>query len=500
MISKYKKLNHESSNNNITIENSVDVCELFEGCSDVHIINVPFSYKDNQTFTSTVIYCEGLCDIDLINKSILTSIEKVFMEISSINEVGKVLKAKWSKTSLKSTNKLKDITTSVFEGYLLVLLEGQDEVYLFNAIKHPVRTPEESNTEVSIKGPRDNFIEEVSTNIALVRKRLKSEDLKIKNYHIGKRSHTKVSLLYMNDIINKRLLDEISNKLEKVEIDGLFSSNQLKELLDDRKIQLFPIFEYTGRPDFVVDSLLRGRFIIMIDGTPTAIIGPANLLFLLKSPEDTEYLNLYASFERVLRIGGISIAIFFPGFWIALISFHQDQIPLSLLATLYESRRGVPMPVQVEAIIMMLVYELFREAGLRLPMAIGQILTVVGGLIIGDAAIRAGLTSPMIIVVIATSIVATYTVVNQSLVGTISIIRLLILIASSFLGLFGFFVAAFLTLLYLANLRSIGIPYLAPISPFNWKDFSKSMFRKTWRKTNLRPKMLKTDDPTRQED
>lgn len=243
--------------------------------------------------------------------------------------------------------------------------------------------------------------------------------------------------------------------------------------------------------------MLSGRIIILVDGVQYAIIAPVNLAFLLKSAEDSENIYLYNSFERVIRILGILIAVFVPGLWVALISFHQNQIPIAFLGTIIESRKGVPLPAAIEAIFMLFLFEFFKEAGLRLPLAIGSTLSVVGGLIIGDAAIRAGLASPLMIVLIATSSVATYTLVSLSIHGIVSILRFFVIIISSFFGLYGFFVAMFLIVLYGANIQTFSVNYLSVPETFNFKQILQTVFRLPEVKYKKRPDLLSTDDDTK---
>lgn len=442
-----------------------------------------------------IIYCRGLCDTERIDNEILPELEMALHCIKKEDLLEADLTKYLPKRSLQKCTNENDLMKQIFAGQLGIYIEDKNQtVYLIDLANPPKRTPEESNSEISIRGPRDGFIEDISTNAALIRKRLRTPSLYYEEFEIGKRSVTKVGLFYVYDIIKPEIITEIKHKLKQINIDGLNSGGQLEELLTEGKFNLFPIFQYTGRPDFAVDALLRGRFVIIIDGDPSVLIAPCTLSLLLKTAEDENNIFLFVSLERILRFGGFMIALFLPGFWVALISFHQNQIPFILLASLAQVRQGVPLPTYLESIVMLIIFELFHEAGSRLPSAIGQILSVVGGLIIGDAAIRAGLTSPAMVVVIATSAVATFSLVNQSLSGTISVLRIYVLLASSILGMFGFFVSAFSILLYLANLRTFGLPYLSPISPISMKDLPTTFFRPFWKSNKKRSKMLSIND------
>lgn len=273
----------------------------------------------------------------------------------------------------------------------------------------------------------------------------------------------------------------------------------MEEAVADSTLALFPLVDYIGRPDFVAECLLKGRFVIIVDGSPMAIIGPCNLFEILKSPEDAYSPYYFVIFERLLRLIGLIIAIFLPGFWISLTSYNVDQLPIHLLATVTVSRFGLPFSGPMEILLMLGMFELFREAGIRLPKAVGQTIAVLGGLIIGDAAIRAGLTSPTMLVVSATTAVATFTLVNQTLTGTVSIVRLYVILWSSLLGMVGFFIGMLSLFAYLSVLQSFGLPYLAPITPLYWKDAMNALLKKPWAFTKERPRMLETQDSTSQE-
>lgn len=235
-----------------------------------------------------------------------------------------------------------------------------------------------------------------------------------------------------------------------------------------------------------------------MEGAPTAVIGPANLTLLLKTPEDF-YIPFYmGSFGLLFRFAGLIISLLLPGFWIALASFNIEQLPYPFVATISLSRIGLPMPAPLEGFLMIALFELFREAGERLPKAVGQTVAVVGGIVVGDAAIRAGLASTTFLVIAAITAVSSFTLVNQSLVGTVSIIRLFVMLCSSTLGMYGFILSIIAIVLYLSSLESFGIPYLSPLSPIRWKDITMALLRKPWYKKDRRPEILQTKDSTRQ--
>lgn len=496
-MSKLKFTTPKQNNNDEKKFTKEHITKLFNDTKDVIIKDIVTS---NGEISYTIFYCTGLCDMERIDKEIIPELEKVLFNKSSRQLKKEQLPLLFPKSTLEECSSNEDCIKKVFTGQLGIYIKDRNETtYFVDLAKLPKRDPDEPNTEISIRGPKDGFIEDIETNIALIRKRLKTNSLIYEQFEIGKRTHTKVGLFYIYDITKKETIDEVRERLKDIDIDGLHNANQLEELLIRKKFFLFPIFQYTGRPDFAVDALLRGRFVIIIDGAPSVIIAPVTLTFLLKTAEDAENYFCYSSLERLLRILGLIVALLLPGFWVALLSFHQNQIPFTLLASIAQVRQGVPIPTNVEAVTMLLIFQLFQEAGSRLPSAIGQILSVVGGLIIGDAAIRAGLTSPGMVVIIAIAAVATFSLVNQSLATAISVLRIYVLICSTLLGIYGFFISTFSILLYLSNIRTFGIPYLSPISPIS-RDIWNAIIRPSWKLNDLRSSTLSNRDLDKQGD
>jgi hypothetical protein len=450
------------------IDYSLDgIKNLFYSSSDIVIKTTFKGEQDEKSFL--VVYCDPIVDKTMLNQVVLPPVNKqesdkgIFGSLKNTMQISSLEKEKITK---------EDICDSIFSGQLMITTKESDHVYFYNISKIPSRAPDESITEVSVRGPKDGFVEDISTNLGLVRKRLKTASFVVEEYTIGTRSQTKVALLYITDIINSELLKKIKGKLEKIEIDIITGSSQMEELIAEKQLlSLFPLMNYTGRADFVVESLNQGRFSIIVDGASTALLAPANLGYLIKTSEDGHTSFFYASVERLLRIFGLFITVFLPGLYTALTTHNVGELPLPLLATISISRIGLPFTAFIEVLIMLVMFELFREAGARLPKAVGQTVAVLGGLIIGDAAIRGGITSPTMLVVIGVTAIASFSLVNQSLAGNIFIIRLYVVILSFSMGIFGFIISFISIIMYLANLKSFGFPYLSVYTNLTWKDF-----------------------------
>ncbi|QTD40480.1 spore germination protein [Sporosarcina sp. Te-1] len=441
------------------------------------------------------VVCDAMVDQQLLHGVVVKRVQE-FCETTDPKQINADVLGLLHVPGLQQVKHKSDVITLLYTGNVILYFENSNEIFSSNIANKPNRKPEETTLEVSVKGPRDDFIEDVSTNIAIIRKRIPTNSLCVEKFELGKRSKTTVALLYFNDVVDKNTLQTIQKRLNQVDMDIVFSGDLLMEKIEKSPL-LFPLHDYTGRPDHAVQSLARGRFLLFVDGTSYGIITPANIALLLKSGEDNEYSILFSSFERLLRFSGIVIGAMLPAFWLALTTFHQNQLPLQLLATVVVSSTGLPFPGVIEMLLMLFMFELFREAGLRLPAVIGGTISVVGGLIIGESAINAGITSPAMIVVIASSTIATYTLVNQSLVTAVSVIRLFFILLTAFFGLFGFFISLYFTIVYLAKIKVFGVPYLNFTSDLSLSSLSKTFLRLSPKQYNKRPKMLNPRDKTR---
>lgn len=464
--------------------------EIFKKNEDV--IFQLYNYGKYKVYFIT---CDAMIDLQLLNETIVPRVQETCSKVGE-EPLEEFILNKLHIPDLQKVEAKEDLITRIFNGYLILHIEDENLTFSSNIAKKPNRSPEESRMEVLIKGPRDNFIEDISVNIALIRKRLPTNSLNVEKLELGKRSKTTVAVLYMDDIASKDILKDIMSQLKEVDIDIVFSGELLLEKINKRS-PIFPRNDYTGRPDFAVQALVRGRFLILVDGVAYVVITPVNLFLLLKSGEDVEYPMAFSSAERVLRIIGLMIGLALPAFWLALTTFHQDQLPFQLLATVVQNNSGLPLPSALEMLTMLVMFELFREAGLRLPTVIGGTISVVGGLIVGDAAIRAGLTSPAMIVVIAISTIATFTLVNQSLVTAVSIVRIILILITSILGLFGFFISLYFLLLYLSSIRIFGVPYMNIATDLSWSTIKKSLIRPAPKNYKERPHALNPQDSTR---
>ncbi|GAB2696568.1 spore germination protein [Paenibacillus thermoaerophilus] len=479
--------------------NANHVLALFSPCGDVkhHVYSLK---PDDPDSTVIFVYCEGLCDTQqMLNEVVLPALNQYY-EIYGFSDVNLLSKATQLQLEwFQEDDWEKRAEQQIFEGRLILFIPALHALGSVDIASMPTRQPDDSHIDISVRGSRDCFVEEVATNIALIRKRIRSVTLASETIVIGERTKTKVGLMYLNDIANSNIIQEVRAQLRSVNIDGIFSATQLEELLSP-SLSMFPLMVYTGRPDWAVNCLLNGRFVLLVEGTPAALIAPATLTMVLKTPEDNHISWFSASFGQSIRLLGLVVSLLLPAFWVSLLAHHQDQIPFFLLATITMNRLGIPLSITQEMFLALIFLEILREASVRLSPSIGSTLTVVGGLIIGDAAIRAGFLSPAIVVIGAITQVFGATIANVSLIGTVSTLRFFIFFLASLFGLYGFFLGVFILLIHLASLQSYGVPYLAPLSPPFFKDMAHVFLRMPWPWKKRRPSLLRPNDQTNQGD
>ncbi|MGM0836576.1 MAG: spore germination protein [Bacillota bacterium] len=478
-------------------ENNILDLSPFRNSSDVTIVEKNVAVSDS--FIEVVyVYSPNIVDQNTLHQLIIPEVQRV------LEKEGALIRHPFSEfinvsEPSEEQDLLRQCEQRIFSGDVLITTHSDGKLLFFSASKIPKRSPEESNTELSIRGPRDGLVESIGDNMALIRQRLKTTSLKSMKFSIGRRSQTDILLLYIADVMNPDILQEVKNRLESIDTDVIVGSYELEEYLYDNKFSLIPQVQYVGRPDYVAESLNQGRFAVLMDGNPTCLIAPANLGLMLSSPEDAHNSFYYVSIERILRAIAFATTIFLPGFWVALTTHQIEQIPYPLLATITVSRTGLPLSTVMELTLMLILFELFKEAGVRLPKAVGQTVAVLGGLIVGDAAIRGGFTSPTMLVIAAITIISGYTLMNQSLTGNVLLLRFTNLFVSGLLGLYGFFLCGFVYLIALASTESFGQPFMASFAKPNLGDFMKAYIKLPTTLVSKRNKAYNPTDPDRRE-
>ncbi|MEN6348840.1 MAG: spore germination protein, partial [Syntrophomonas sp.] len=347
---------------------------------------------------------------------------------------------------------------------------------------------------VMVFGPKEGFCETLRFNTAMLRRRIKSSRFKMESFVLGNITRTDVVLCYIEGIAPLQLVNELKERISKIDIDSVLDTGYLVEFITDDKYSIFSQTEHTEKPDRVCGQLLDGRVAIMVDGSPMVLIIPVAFPQYMISPEDYYIHYIPASLFRMLRLVAFIIALLLPSLYVAVISYHHEMIPTPLLLTIAATRQGVPFPAFVEALLLDLTFELLREAGLRLPRAVGPAVSIVGALIIGDAAVRAGLVSTPMVVVIAATWIASFVSPSYNAGIIIRIVRFGFLIAAGLLGFLGIMIGLILLLLRMASLSSFGLPYLYPVAPFDLDGMTDIIVRRPWFKARRQPSKLGIND------
>jgi spore germination protein KA len=374
---------------------------------------------------------------------------------------------------IQETGSLKALIDSLMEGNVILLLEGYAQGLYISMAGWEDRPVGEATNQTVIRGPKEAFTENIRVNTALIRRIIKDPNLLLKNRKIGRATQTNVSIMYIRGIADENVVEEVNLRLASIDTDSILESGYIEEFIQDEPYTIFPTIQNSERPDVIASSLLEGRVAILIDGTPHVLLVPSLFIQYLQAAEDYYQRADISTLIRALRYFCLFIATLVPALYIALTTFHQEMLPTQLLISLAAQREGVPFPAFIEALIMEATYEILREAGVRMPRAVGQAVSIVGTLVIGQAAVEAGIVSATMIIVVSITAISSYVIPEFDMSIAIRITRFLFMGLAAAFGLFGIFVGMIALLLHLSSLRSFGVPYMAPVGPFilnNQKD------------------------------
>ncbi|WP_417894955.1 spore germination protein [Bacillus thuringiensis] len=457
----------------------------------------------NSDWEAAIIYIDGLVDKTVLQEQILKPLmgKQSFIEHSSptISDVKIALTE--SVISIGEVKKELCLNTCILEilsGNAVLLIDNAAEALILGIIGGASRSIETPSSEDVVRGPRDGFTETLRTNTSLIRRRIKDPNLTMVNYKVGQRTQTNLSLIYIKGLTNHELVKEIQQRIERIDIDEMTESGFIEQLIEDNYLTPFPQMQHTERPDRVVSALIEGRVTLLLDGTPFALIAPVTFSMLMTSSEDYYERWIPTSLIRILRYGAAFIALFLPSLYIALISYNHGLIPTKLVMSIAAGREGVPFPSIVEGLIMEIILEILREAGLRLPKQIGQTIGIVGGLVIGQAAVQAGIVSPIMVIVVALTAISSFTCPQYSVGITIRTLRFGMMIMSAIFGLYGIILCYIFIMNHLVKLKSFGVNYLSPFAPYRPDDWKDSLIRMPLKTMKSRPKANKTQDNKRQ--
>lgn len=471
--------------------------ELFR--SDNDLVLREFSVAVCGGKKAALIYIEGLAGAQAVYDGVLQPLmvesRKLggVIEVSSMRDVIETLLPSNDAALDRTFDKLCEV---VLSGDCALLMDGFPDFAYVNAKSFEKRAVTEPQTETVVRGPREGFTEAIRVNTSLIRRKIKSQNLRMDVMTIGERTKTLVCISYIDNLADPKMIAEVKRRLGLIDTDAILSSGYIEEYIEDAPFSVFPTINYTEKPDVAAARLLEGRCALIIDGTPFVLTLPMLFVECFQSPEDYTVRSVYATFMRVLRMLAFFVSLVAPAMYVALVSFHQELIPTPLLFTIAAAEEGLPFPSYVETAVMLLTFEIMREAGVRLPRPVGQTVNIVGALVMGQAAIQAGIVGAPVVIVIAFTAVASF--LTPALSDATVLLRWIFLLLATIMGGFGIAIGLMAVLIHIASLESFGSIYLYPFSPFEAEGLKDAIVRSHMWKLKRRPSAPGAADSVRQ--
>lgn len=498
---EYKPGSKTSINENIDVNIGM-IKGALKDCDD--IVYREFKEGGIDGVKMFMFYVDGLVDKILIDHFVMTPIMITTRFVKpDINEIKDRL-ADATKNSGMTVSDFKEYETMeeainfALSGETALFIDGYNKVIIIATKSWPARGINEPSTETVVRGSRDGLTETFRMNTALIRRRIRDPHFKVKQKQIGVRSKTDIAILYIDDIADPKIIEELNKRLEKINIDAILDSGYIEQFIEESNYSPFPQIQTTERPDVVAAAIYEGRVGILVDNSPFALIVPTTITAFFQSPEDYYFRSVLSTFIRIIRLFAGIVSVLAPSLYIAITSFNPSIIPSKLALSIAATREGVPFPAFVEAIIMELTFELLREAGVRLPRAIGSTIGIVGGLVIGQAAVSANIVSPIMVIVVAVTAIASFAIPNYELSAAFRLVRFILMICAAVYGLYGIVLAGAAVLIHMANIKSFNVPYLSPVTPLSIHDMRDTFYRAPWNSLKKRPAHYSPQDKTRQ--
>jgi spore germination protein KA len=453
-------------------------------------------------YPAAIVYFLNMIDQAVVNTDILKPfmyppphLAGKYIEPDRLEDV--LLKETLYHSKGKAENKISAVIEVVLRGETVVLVEGLEKAFLIGTSKVDKRAIDQPETEQVIRGPREGFIEQLGTNVALLRYRLPTADFRVRTMLVGRRTRSRIAVCFIQGIANEALVQEVENRLGAIDIDGVLDAGYLEQFIEDNHLSPFPQVQNTERPDKAVANLLEGRVVILIDGSPFALIVPTVFSQFYQTSEDYSERFLMVSFIRLARLLALAFSLVTPSLYVAVISFNPELIPTEFAVAVSGGRAGVPFPSVMEVLIMEVSMEVLREATLRLPQQVGGALSIVGVLVIGQAAVSAGFVSPITVVVIALTTIGSFATPAYNAALALRLLRFPLVILSGMFGLYGVMVGLILIANHVLSLKSFGVPYLSPLVPGNFQGMKDTLIRGPWWWMKKRPVQLHTPNKSR---
>jgi hypothetical protein len=428
--------------------------------------------KNDGQLLASIIYMNILVDETILNQQIIRKMSEDLLYLKGQADEA-ITSSLYSLGAVRLLPHLDAVVSTITDAGFVIFVEGRSESYGMMLPGYETRAIEEPKLEPNVRGPREGFTEDLQTNLGMVYRRLKTSELKSKSYIIGRRSQTKVSVLYLDTQVDHAVLEKLMSKLDAIDLNVLGDSAQIEEWIQDNTFSPFPQILNTERPDRIVTALNRGKIAIITDGTPIALIAPSSFFEMMHPSEDLYERFYFANFLRLIRLITLFTSLFGPSLYIALTTFHLEMIPTPLMMAFLSAKAGIPFPSFIEAFIMEVAFEVLREASLRLPRAVGQSVSIVGALIIGEAAVQSGIVSRPVVIVVAMTGIASFTIPSFSTAIALRMLRFPLMFLAASTGVFGLSLGLFAILLHLCSLRFCGVPFLEPVDSESLKNTFK---------------------------
>ncbi|MEA3321724.1 MAG: spore germination protein [Bacillota bacterium] len=476
--------------------------DLYGNSSDLVIRKIKFG--EDKKLQIGMIYLDGLVDrqmMDDLLDAFMFQMKDSQVTLDSLDKDDVATLLKNTSIPIAETTELyqlQDMESAILCGGAILLIDGVTSGLKINVSGWKERGVTESSTENVVRGPKESFTETLRTNTSLVRRKIKDSSLRIEELQVGKITKTDIAIVHIEGITNEKIVEEVRSRIKRIEIDSILESSYIEELIEDETYTPFPTLYNTERPDVIAAGLLEGRVAIFVDGTPFVLLAPALFTQFFQSAEDYYQRWDIATLLRMLRVLAFFVSLLGPSLYIALINFHQEMLPTTLLIDLAAQREGVPFPAVIEALLMEVTLEILREAGLRLPKAIGQTVSIVGALVIGQTAVEAGIVSATMVIVVSITAISNFILPSFSMGISIRILRFGFIIFAATFGLYGITIGLFFLTLHLCSLRSFGVPFLTPIAPFVKEDQKDTLWRMPTWKRYTRPRLVSKQNSIRE--
>lgn len=442
--------------------------EVFSECDDFVLRDLACG---SNGINMLIAYIDGLIDKQLLNQHTIAPLSTVIIQDGgeyTRSKIGIIKDKVIYNSEVSETGSFKNIIDALLSGHAVLFVDEESTALTIGLKSVKGRAVEEADSERSLRGPREGFVENLQINITLLRQTVRNPNLKIEHMTLGEQTHTEIAICYIKNIVNDKVVEEVKVRLNKIKIDAIMESGYIEQYIEDNAIRFFPMVGNSEKPDKVAAKMLEGRVAILCDGTPFALTVPFLFIENIQAAEDYYGHPIYSSILRILRLAALLITTCLPALYVALAAFHQAVIPFKLLMTMAASREGIPFSPYVEALLMNISFDLLREAGIRMPKSVGDAVSIVGAIVLGQASVEAGIASaPMVIV---TSLTAICSFIVPSLAQVSMIMRYILLTVANLFGLLGIAIVFVMMFSYLCAKRSFGVPYLSPFAPLNTQD------------------------------